>query len=207
MMEIHSQGHAGSRVVAFSEMRCQRHPPCEGRQRWLLGIIEYRSRAVLYLAYAASKSGAHLIHHRTEVNCPWQYGRIERFFGTLKAKPMGKAIHSLAQLQRGPTAFVLWFNHLCPHQNIGGLTPAQNVAQRQDGKRQSMVRGVGSAADWICNATRTGQMRQDDSSATCPRDVGEGAGGPLKNDVDRAPEAACMCGRDEMFEICDELNV
>ena len=61
----------------------------------------------------------------TELQCPWQNGRIERFFGTLKQKLDTITVadgHALA-LQLG--AFRVWYNHVRPHQHLLGRTPAE----------------------------------------------------------------------------------
>lgn len=39
-------------------------------------------------------------HQRTDLHCPWQNGRVERFFGTLKQKLDQLAVDSLAALNR-----------------------------------------------------------------------------------------------------------
>jgi transposase InsO family protein len=63
---------------------------------------------------------------RTTPGCPWQSGRIERLFGTLK--PLLRAWHGLAgvpeMLQDDLELVRTWYNHLCPHQHLAGLTPA-----------------------------------------------------------------------------------
>lgn len=64
-------------------------------------------------------------HQRTDTHCPWQNGKVERFFGTLKNKirqyPPLDFEHCCLQLKE----FRLWYNHVRPHQNIGGYTPAE----------------------------------------------------------------------------------
>jgi transposase InsO family protein len=64
-------------------------------------------------------------HHRTEPHCPWQNGRVERFFGTLKQKLDGWAVNELGQLQLALGDFRAWYNHVRPHQHLRGLTPAE----------------------------------------------------------------------------------
>ena len=64
------------------------------------------------------------IRHQTiEKHCPWQNGRVERFFGTLKldrwSVPDTKALRiSLGQ-------FVHWYNEVRPHQHLQGKTPME----------------------------------------------------------------------------------
>ena len=111
-------------------------------------------------------------HQRTTPGCPWQNGRIERLFGTLKNKldqlvyfPLPPACvvgasapypHRRQELLRGNhgvllagdageglrvrdwirdgvreqlnadlTIFQHWYNHVRPHQNLDGRTPAE----------------------------------------------------------------------------------
>jgi putative transposase len=64
-------------------------------------------------------------HQRIDLHCPWQNGRVERFFGTLKT--------TLRQLRfiDGETLYVFlgdfghWYNERRPHQNLGGMTPLE----------------------------------------------------------------------------------
>ena len=63
---------------------------------------------------------------RTERCCPWQNGRVERLFLTLK----GRLLPWLAAQARLHTQVDLdrvrwWYNHLRPHQHLGGATPAE----------------------------------------------------------------------------------
>jgi transposase InsO family protein len=64
-------------------------------------------------------------HQRTQICAPWQNGRIERLFGTLKPLLRQLVIPSKAALQRALEEFTLFYNYARPHQNLGGLTPAQ----------------------------------------------------------------------------------
>ncbi len=64
-------------------------------------------------------------HQRTDPGCPWQNGRGERLFGTLKAKLDQLAVESLAALNQALGEFRFFYNHVRPHQNLGGLTPAE----------------------------------------------------------------------------------
>ncbi|MCB1033918.1 MAG: transposase [Acidobacteria bacterium] len=64
---------------------------------------------------------------RTAPFSSWQNGRIERSFGTVK--PLLRALSgnpsdqpiTQTELNLART----WYNHLRPHQNLGGLTPAE----------------------------------------------------------------------------------
>jgi len=64
-------------------------------------------------------------HQRTELHCPWQSGRVERFFGTLKEKLDRWAAFDLEQLTLALADFRAWYNHVRPHQHLGGRTPAE----------------------------------------------------------------------------------
>ena len=64
-------------------------------------------------------------HQRTDPGCPWQNGRIERLFGTLKQKLDQWQVPDIAQLNRDLQTFRHWYNHIRPHQNLSGKTPAE----------------------------------------------------------------------------------
>ena len=64
-------------------------------------------------------------HHRTEPHCPWQNGRVERFFGTLKERLDRLEADSLEALNHALSEFRFFYNHVRPHQNLGGATPAE----------------------------------------------------------------------------------
>lgn len=64
-------------------------------------------------------------HQLTDPGCPWQNGRIERLFGTLKQKLDQWQVAGIAQLNRDLDTFRYWYNHIRPHQNLGGRTPAE----------------------------------------------------------------------------------
>ena len=60
-----------------------------------------------------------------EPRCPWQNGRIERLFGTLKAKLSCVAVAGHDDLAAKLVEFRAWYNHVRPHQHLGGRTPAE----------------------------------------------------------------------------------
>jgi putative transposase len=64
-------------------------------------------------------------HQRTELGCPWQNGRIERLFGTLKAKLDLITVANDAQLNIALKLFRTWYNEIRPHQNLAEKTPAE----------------------------------------------------------------------------------
>lgn len=64
-------------------------------------------------------------HQRTTPGCPWQNGRIERLFGTLKQVLDQWLVPGIDQLNRDLDTFRNWYNHIRPHQNLNGRTPAE----------------------------------------------------------------------------------
>lgn len=64
-------------------------------------------------------------HQRIKTCAPWQNGRIERLFGTLKPLLRQLLIPTRQALQAALEEFTLFYNHARPHQNLDGLTPAQ----------------------------------------------------------------------------------
>jgi putative transposase len=64
-------------------------------------------------------------HQRIQTCAPWQNGRMERLFGTLKPLLRQLVIPSKAALQQALQEFTLFYNHARPHQNLAGLTPAE----------------------------------------------------------------------------------
>jgi transposase InsO family protein len=65
-------------------------------------------------------------HQRTTPHCPWQNGRIERLFRTIKERLLGWFDEAgvPADLGEDLEAVRAWYNHLRPHQHLDGLTPA-----------------------------------------------------------------------------------
>jgi len=64
-------------------------------------------------------------HQRTEVACPWQNGRVERFFGTLKEKLNRREVGSHDELAHSLHLFRFFYNHIRPHDYLDGRTPAE----------------------------------------------------------------------------------
>ncbi|WP_332852397.1 integrase core domain-containing protein [Duganella sp. S19_KUP01_CR8] len=72
------------------------------------------------------------IRHRLSApGSPWQNGRIERLFGTLKEKLNHLAVLDLNDLDRAIGQFRFWYNAVRPHQHLYGWTPL-NAWQGQD---------------------------------------------------------------------------
>ena len=61
----------------------------------------------------------------TEPHCPWQNGRIERFFGTLKRHLDRIAVVDGGDLRHKLIEFRCWYNHARPHQHLDGHRPAE----------------------------------------------------------------------------------
>jgi putative transposase len=59
----------------------------------------------------------------TDIACPWQNGRIERFFGTFKNYIRQLSIHSLSHLTHALPEFPFYYNTVRPHQYLNGRTP------------------------------------------------------------------------------------
>ncbi len=64
-------------------------------------------------------------HQRSAPHSPWENGRVERFFGTLKESLDRLAVDSLGPLQEALREFRFFYNHVRPHQNLAGATPAE----------------------------------------------------------------------------------
>jgi len=64
-------------------------------------------------------------HQRTEVASPWQNGKIERFFGTLKQQLNQWEVASFEELNNLLHLFRFWYNHVRPHDYLDGWTPAE----------------------------------------------------------------------------------
>lgn len=76
-------------------------------------------------AFAAALEQLGIRHQRTTPGCPWQNGRIERLFGTLKQILDCWIVSGITQLNRDLDTFRYWYNHIRPHQNLDGRTPAE----------------------------------------------------------------------------------
>lgn len=68
---------------------------------------------------------ADIKHQQTQICAPWQNGRIERLFGTLKSLLKQLEIPNSKALQAALIEFSLFYNHVRPHQNLNGLTPVE----------------------------------------------------------------------------------
>lgn len=64
-------------------------------------------------------------HQPIQPGCPWQNGRVERFFGTLKEKLNRIEVDTAEGLNHALKQFRFWYNHVRTHQNLGGKTSAE----------------------------------------------------------------------------------
>lgn len=77
-------------------------------------------------------------HQRTDPFAPWQNGRIERLFRTVKevirqrAARTGNGAVNTNDLYRVRT----WHNHLRPHQHLGAATPAEAWSPRKPNRQR-----------------------------------------------------------------------
>jgi transposase InsO family protein len=62
-------------------------------------------------------------HQRSDPCCPWQNGRIERLFGTLKQKLDQWEVAGFAALNGSLAEFRFFYNFVRPHQHLQGRTP------------------------------------------------------------------------------------
>ena len=61
-------------------------------------------------------------HQRTMLHCPWQNGRVERFFGTFKHFA-DKVVFGARDMQLSLDEFTFWYNRVRPHRHLNGRTP------------------------------------------------------------------------------------
>lgn len=73
---------------------------------------------------------------RSAPNCPWQNGRIERLFGTLKAVLNRITVLDGHELSLRLAEFRCFYNHVRPHQHLAGRTPAEAWDERAKANRR-----------------------------------------------------------------------
>ncbi len=61
----------------------------------------------------------------SNLHCPWQNGRIERLFGTLKKTLNRITVANFAALSHAMLEFKTFYNHVRPHQHLQGRTPQE----------------------------------------------------------------------------------
>jgi len=90
------------------------------------GVLKSDNEAVFRLALFRRVFRFCGIRQRfSAVGCPWMNGRIERFFGTLKQSLNGWQVVDAPMLQRTLDQFLFFYNHVRPHENLGGKTPIE----------------------------------------------------------------------------------
>lgn len=92
-------------------------------------------------------SGIH--HQRSDLHCPWQNGRIERLFGTLKSKLDCLEVVSLDTLNVALGKFQFWYNFVRPHQHLCGRTPHEVWHGVDPFSRKAKLRGWFEAWDGL----------------------------------------------------------
>ena len=68
-------------------------------------------------------------HQKIEKNCPWQNGRVERLFGSLKAN-LALLKYDKEDLPYLTHSFTWWYNNIRAHMNLNYQTP-QSVYEEQ----------------------------------------------------------------------------
>ena len=64
-------------------------------------------------------------HRFSKPGHPWQNGRVERLFLTLKEKLNQLVVSSFEALDQALAVFRGWFNEVRPHDHLGGATPLE----------------------------------------------------------------------------------
>lgn len=64
-------------------------------------------------------------HETTQIATPWQNGRIERFFNTLKYTTKQIEFYNKDKIDKFLKIFRFYYNHIRPHQNLDYFTPAR----------------------------------------------------------------------------------
>lgn len=73
--------------------------------------------------FRAGPASLGIQHEFITPGCPWQTGRIERFFLTLK-QPLNRVIPRDGEaLDKMLAGFETWYNEVRPHQHLHGSTP------------------------------------------------------------------------------------
>lgn len=88
-------------------------------------------------------------HQRSELHCPWQNGRIERLFGTLKQKLDQWEIAGFKALNLSLAEFRFFYNVVRPHQHLQGRTPHEAWHGIDPFTRRAKLRGWFTAWDGL----------------------------------------------------------
>jgi putative transposase len=87
-------------------------------------------------------------HQRIDLHCPWQNGRVERFFGTLKKSLKLWQFEGRQTLALSMAEFATWYNNIRPHQNLGGLTPLEAWERIDPFHAPAPSKEIAFAKDW-----------------------------------------------------------
>jgi putative transposase len=96
--------------------------------------------------FAAVMRLAGIKHQFTDVGSPWQNGRIERLFGTLKSKLNQVIISDGMKLDAALAHFRLWYNKVRPHQHLRGATPLEAWTGKPLGSQK--IKGIEFFTAW-----------------------------------------------------------
>lgn len=75
-------------------------------------------------------------HQKSDKGCPWQNGKIERFFGTFKSKLRCLPIDYETSITKLLIEYRCWYNHLRPHDYLDGQTPSEVFSQKSKSLKQ-----------------------------------------------------------------------
>jgi putative transposase len=98
-------------------------------------------------AFSIALQAANIRHQRIALHSPWQNGRIERLFGTLKQQLNQIHIQSAEQLQSLLDEFKHWYNTIRLHQHLAYQTP-QEVWQQQKHSKKSNRPAIKAEPIW-----------------------------------------------------------
>ncbi|GJM10270.1 MAG: hypothetical protein DHS20C11_25460 [Lysobacteraceae bacterium] len=78
----------------------------------------------------------------TDLHCPWQNGRVERVFGTLKETLAQVVLPDHLTVDQALVDFEFWYNQLRPHSSLDQMTPWLAWKTKRRGGWVSMWDGV-----------------------------------------------------------------
>jgi putative transposase len=83
-------------------------------------------------------------HQKSDIACPWQNGRIERFFGTFKVKfkQLNWSKVCPNYLQAELSRFQVWYNCVRIHENLNYQTPTEFFTNREPKGKAQLI------SDW-----------------------------------------------------------
>lgn len=75
--------------------------------------------------FRGALSALSIRHQTIDPGCPWQNGRIERFFGTVKSVLDKLSVPHAEALAHTLQLIGFWYNEIRPHQHLKGRTPQE----------------------------------------------------------------------------------